>query len=317
MQKALLVLFFFLLNGCSLDSLLALREVDKSQVVKSSSYVKFYRAYLTRTHLKPFKNGKKYLYFYNKKAKDLSILVHRKNQYILYSLYHPTKDAVVFKTNHKTNYTHIATLLKRKHYVPTTCAKIACTSHVALRRYKGIKTLLIEVKDYSRLQNLYKKAIRNYRAKTIQSTSIKLPKVFIYSYFKTYEKRARTQKQLDQLHIIAAKLKLNATQKVKKEAIKDIDIASEAPKELSLPYSYYTNDASYDDLNDYLSSTRTKEYLSDTHYNTLVKRRETLKEEELLQHGSLETLIAAYKQNKDPRYKNRILSLMKKAQENK
>ncbi len=313
MKKVILILFFFLLNGCSLDSLLALREVDKAQIVRSSSYVKFYRAYLTRSHLKPIKNNQKYIYFYNAKAKDLSILVHRKNKYILYSLYHPKKDAIVLKTTSKTSYKHILNILKHKNYLPTTCAKIACTSHVALRRYKGIKTLLIEVKDYSRLQNMYKKAIRNYQSKIIKPTKIKLPKAFISSYFKFYEKRANTQKQLDQLHIIATKLNLNS--KINKEDISNI--RSEAPKELVLPYSYYLNYASYDDITQYLANSNTKDTLSTTQYNALLKKQASLKEEYILHHASLEELITEYKKNKNPRYKTQILLLMKKAQENK
>jgi len=47
------------------------------------------------------------------------------------------------------------------------------------------------------------------------------------------------------------------------------------------------------------------------------KRRTVLKEERLLREGSLEELITAYKTNKDPRYKKRILILMKEVQENK
>lgn len=317
MKKVILILFFFLLNGCSLDSLLALREVDKAQVVRSSSYVKFYRAYLTRSHLKPIKNNQKYIYFYNAKTKDLSILVHRKNKYILYSLYHPKKDAIVLKTTSKTSYKHILNILKHKNYFPTTCAKIACTSHIALRRYKGIKTLLIEVKDYSRLQNMYKKAIRNYQSKIIKPTKIKLPKAFISSYFKFYEKRANTQKQLDQLHIIATKLNLNSTTKTNKEDISNTNIKNEAPKELVLPYSYYLNYASYDDITQYLANSQAKDSLSAAQYDALIKKQASLKEEYVLHHASLEELITEYKKNKNPRYKTQILLLMKKAQENK
>ena len=345
MQKILLLLFFFLLNGCSLNSILALGEVDKSQVVKYSPYVKHYRAYLTRTNLKPVKNGKKYLYFYNKKEKDLSILVHRRNQYILYSLYHPKKRAIVFNATQRTKYRHIARKLRQKHYFPTSCTRIACIPHVALRRYKGIKTLRIEVKDYSRLQNMYKKAIRTYNAKGIRSIRTKLPKQLISAYFNRYKKRAKTQKQLEQLRIIAVKLQLSSAKSIakkikkdpaktkkkeekkitetkimeepQKEEVKVVEVIMEKPKKTTKPYYYYLRSASYDELNSYLSDGDASNDLTYNQYNTLQKRRNVLKEEKLLRDGSLEELIAAYKKNKDPRYKTKILLLMKKVQENK
>jgi len=349
MQKFLLLLFFFLLNGCSLNSILALGEVDKTQVVKYSPYVKHYRAYLTRTYLKPIKNGKKYLYFYNAKEKDLSILVHRKNQYILYSLYHPKKRAVIFNTTHRTRYRHIVRKLRQKHYFPASCAKIACIPHVALRRYKGIKTLRIEVKDYRRLQNMYKKAIRTYNAKNIRSIRVKLPKQLISAYFKRYEKRAKTQKQLKQLQVIAKKLQLPSAkslakrikkdtvksgkenkikekkkateEKIKKEPqkeeVKVVEVVMEKPKKQTKSYYYYLRYASYGELNHYLSDGDARNDLTYNQYNTLQKRRNVLKEEKLLRDGSLEELIAAYKENKDPRYKTKIMLLMKKVQENK
>jgi hypothetical protein len=322
-----------------LESLLALGEVDKTQIVKYSPYVKHYRAYLTRTHLKTFRNGKKYLYFYNKKERDLSILVHRKNQYILYSLYHPKKHAIIFNTTNRTRYSHIARKLKQRHYFRTSCSKIACIPHVALRRYKGIKTLRIEVKDYRQLQILYKKAIRTYNAKIIKNIRTKLPKKLIYTYFKHYKKRAKTQKQLDQLKIIALKLQLNIFKhKIKKiskkekieeekiildktfpekEEIEVVEVPIPSPRKPIKPYHHYLKNASYPELYSYLYQGDARNDLSYNQYATLQKRIATLKEENLLQEGSLEELITAYKSNKNPRYKSKILLLMKKAQENK
>ncbi len=50
----------------------------------------------------------------------------------------------------------------------------------------------------------------------------------------------------------------------------------------------------------------------------MLKRRETsLTEEKLFNQGSLEELIAAYKVNKNPKYKKRIMKLMKETQKNK
>jgi hypothetical protein len=70
--------------------------------------------------------------------------------------------------------------------------------------------------------------------------------------------------------------------------------------------------APYEELRSYLSEEDVRENLT---YNQYRKLKERLEEEELLREGSLEELIAAYKENKDPRYKAKILLLMKKVHE--
>ena len=332
MQKILLLFFFFILNGCTLNSLFLAGEVDKVYVVKHSPYVKHHRAYFTRTNLKPMKNGEKYLYFYHPKEKDLAILLHRKNQYRLYSLSYPDKKEIIFNANHKIKYNTVLRSLKRKGYRLTSPTKMGYISNVAQRRYKGIKTLLIEVEDYSRLQEMYKNAIRSYDAKDIKPIKTELPKELISSYYKQYHKRAKTQNQLEQLQIIAGKLQLNSAgavaqttkedskkviEKVKEEkAPKEVKVVKviRKPREATKPYSYYLEKASYNELNTYLSSGGARDDLTYNEYNKL---KEKLKEEKLLQDGSLEELIAAYKKNEDPRYKTKILLLMKKVQESK
>ncbi|WP_415407126.1 hypothetical protein ACLHDG_00970 [Sulfurovum sp. CS9] len=334
MQKILLLLFFFVLNGCSLSNAFLTDEVDKVYVVKHDPYVKYHRAYFARTNLIPMRNGTKYLYLYHAKKKDLAILLHRKNQFLLYSLTYPDKKEIIFNVSHKTKYHTVLKRLKRKGYRLTSPVKVGYTSNVAQRRYKGIKTLLVEVEDYSRLQGMYEKAIKSYNAKDIEHIKTKLPKEFISSYYEYYHKRAKTQKQLEQLQIIAEKLQLNSAgavvqmtkddskkvieeEKVKEEEVpKEVKVVTiiKKPKEAIKPYSYYLESASYNELNTYLSKNETRDHLTYNEYNTL---KERLKEEKLLQDGSLEEVIAAYKKNKDPRYKTRSLLLMKKAQENK
>ncbi len=88
----------------------------------------------------------------------------------------------------------------------------------------------------------------------------------------------------------------------------------ETPKKVHKPYSYYLKKASYEELNIYLTKGETKNHLTYNQYNQL---KDKLKEEKLLQDGSLEEVITAYKRNKDPRYKTRSLELMKKAQESR
>ena len=294
MQKILLLLLFFLLNGCSLNSLLALGEVDKVQVVKYTPYLKHHRAYFTRTHLKPMKNGKKYLYLYNSKQKDLAILFHRKNQYILYSLSKPNKKLFTFIEDRNTRYYHVLKSLKRKGYRLASPHKVGYTSRVGLRRYKGIKTLLVEAKDYTRLKEIYEKAIRTYDAKAVKPIQTILPKPLIYAYYERYRKRAKSKKQLEQLQIIASKLQLNSA----------ITISSDPQEKTE------------DEVQKELERER-KQELEREREEEHKKRRTVLKEERLLREGSLEELITAYKTNKDPRYKKRILILMKEVQENK
>lgn len=328
MQKILLLLFLFLLTGCALNRPFSAGEIDKVYVVKHDPYVKYHRAYFTRTNLKPMQNGGKYLYLYHAKKKDLAILLHRKDQFQLYSLTYPEKKEIIFKTGDKTKDRTVLKNLRRKGYRPISSVTAGYTSRVSMQRYKGVKTLLVEVEDYSRLQNMYKKAIRTYNAKAIADIKTKLPKEFISSYYEYYHKRVKTQKQLEQLQIIAEKLQLNSagtatqtvkedSEKVKEEKVpKKVNVVKtiKKPKKATKPYSYYLKSASHNELNTYLSKDESRDDLTYNQYNKL---KEKLKEEKLLQEGSLEEVIAAYKKNKDPRYKAKSLELMKKVHENK
>ncbi len=340
MQKVLLLLFFFLLNGCSVNQLLLTDEVDKVYVVKYSPYVKQHRAYFTRDNLIPMQNGQKYIYLYSAKEKDLGILLHRKDQYLLYSLSYPDKKEMIFNVTRKTEDYAVLKSLKRRGYRLTSPTEVGYTSKVSPRIYKGTKTFLVEVTDYTSLEEVYKKAIRTYNAKEITNIKTKLPKVFISDYYEQYYKRAKTQKQLKQVQMIGTKLglytapavvktakedtkeipeeeKVKGKEKIKKPKVeKKVSSAKviKTPREAAKPYSYYLKSASYNELNTYLSKNGTREHLTYNQYNTL---NEKLKEEKILRDGSLEEVLAAYKKNNDPRYKEKILVLMKKAQENK
>ncbi len=330
MQKILLILLFFLFTGCSLNNPFLRGEIDKVYVVKHSTYLKEHRAYFAREDLRPIKNGKKHLCLYNKKKKDLAILLHPKNQYKLYSLSFPDKKEITFNVRRNTRYTTVLRKLRRKGYYPINPEKLGYITSTALRRYKGVKTLLVEVKDYSRLLTLYKEAIRTYDAKKIQSIKTRLPKHFIASYYEKYRKRAKTEMQTQQIHIIGQKLKLYTPKPVKATPKKMVEdqkqpedtkteeipvesvITEVKPEKSTKPYTYYLHTASYEELRSYLAEENVRENLT---YNQYRKLKEKLEEEELLREGSLEELIAAYKQNKDPRYKAKILLLMKKVHE--
>lgn len=297
MRIVVLFLFFLLLSGCSLNNLFVAGEINKVTVVQHAPYMKHYRAYFTRTELQVIKDNEKYLYLYHEKEKDLGILFHRKNKYILYSLSNPEQQALFIHASPKTKYTHALKSFKRKGFNPIpSLDTVGYIISVAPRRYKGIKTLLVEIQDYSHLQHLYKQAIKTYDANKIKNIKTKLPKQLVYDDYKRYEKRAKTQVQRAQLQIIAQKLQIKTQEET---------------------YTYYLNDALLDELSAYISHRATKNTLSYQQY-TMLKRRQTfLQEEKLFSEGSLEDLIAAYKVNKNPKYKKRIMSLMKDTQENK
>jgi hypothetical protein len=76
-------------------------------------------------------------------------------------------------------------------------------------------------------------------------------------------------------------------------------------------YNYYANQANINVLSIYLSSDEAKKTLSSKQYKNLSKKRKQIQEDNLLKMGNLKELIAAYTQNKNPKYKQRIMSLIK------
>jgi hypothetical protein len=257
----------------------------------------------------------------------------------------------------KTKYWQVLKGFKSKGFkIIKSLASVGYTASVSRKRYKGVKTLLIETQEYSRLQTLYKKAIKTYNANKIKNIKTRLPKSLISSYYTQYKKRAKTRAQLVQLRTIAKKLKLQAPKipgkPVKKQkttpskqkvqiarkdkpitqveekievpntpiivqeapVIKPIVKKISPPKPSAKPYTYYLKHASLSELSTYISNKATKNSLSYNQYNMLSRRKVVLQEERLFKHGSLEELIAAYKVNKNPKYKQRIMTLMKDKQ---
>jgi hypothetical protein len=318
MQKKFIFLLLFLFSGCSIDNFIVFGEINKVNIVQQSKYMKHYRAYFHRTHLHSITHGKKYLYFYNKRSKDFAILLHPKNKYILYSFSHPGSN-IKIRSDRKHGYRNMIKVLRHKGYRRTSPHRVGYTTKVSLRRYKKIKTLLIEVKNYQYLQNLYKKAIKTYNAKKIKNIKTKLPKVLIESYYKTYKAKASTEKQFNQLNIIAEKLHLNksvpSTQETHQKEETQIQTSTSIKENTAEQlYTYYLKKASYYELNNYLSTSEAKSTLTYSQHHTLQKRLNNLEEKQLLQNGTLEELIAAYKKNKNSKYKTKILTQMKELQ---
>ena len=82
-------------------------------------------------------------------------------------------------------------------------------------------------------------------------------------------------------------------------------------QKLSKTYLYYLHSASLPELRHYLDSGKAAEDLPLEKYTLLRERRKGMEEDALIQYGSLKELIAAYDKTKNPRFKARILELMK------
>jgi len=327
MRKILLSLFILLLAGCSIDGLAVWGELNKVQVVQYNTYVKSYRAYFQRSHLRTIRHGKKYLFFYNKKSRDLAILLHPKNRYILYSFSRPNK-VIRIRSDRKHGYYHMIKALRHKGYRVTAPHTVGYTTKVSLRIYKKVKTYRVEVKDYQHLQNLYKHAIRSYDAGKITKISTRLPKVLIDPYYKKYKAQATTWEQLRALDLIADKLRLEKPVATKEKLEKPVTTKEKTVYQKTQPkithntqednakqiYIYYLKKASSHELDRYLSGSEAKKTLSYEQYNTLKRRNNYLKEKKLLENGSLEELITAYKKNKNPKYKSKIMQRIKEIQ---
>lgn len=358
-QKIILLFLIGLFHGCSFNTYLVDDEVNQVTVVNYTAYKKFHRAYFTRENLLLI-NGRKYLYLYKKKTNDLAILLHRKNKYLLYSMSAPNQQPYTMKVTSKTKLSKVLKGFRKHGYQAIhSLADHGYVSSVSYKKYKGLKTILVETKKYSRLQNLYRSAIKSYNARKVRYVKTKLPKQLIRNYYYFYKKHATTREQMIQLQSIAKKLelpipalpKIVETAKksmksptkshssnniiIKKRIIKnqkehiatESDIAPEIKPSKIIPvtlpttvintksFNFYLNQASIDELTRYTESTSTKTSLSYTQYTQLLNRLDRLKEEKLIRDGTLEELIEAYTINKNPKYKQRIMSLMKEKQE--
>ena len=340
LRHLVLLILLFWLNGCAINRLFLSDEIDKVNVVKYTPYVKQHRAYFTRTNLKPIIKHRKYLFLYNPKKQDLALLLHRDRHYLLYSFSKPESRVLKFKSKGKVSPRNLFKSFKKAGYRIANLTKLGFDAKVGLRRYKGVKTLMIEVKDYRKLKKRYESAIRHYQSEKVTHIRTPLPKKFINSYLIYYYKRTKTPLQKQALQNIAKKLHINLPNKkrsVRKKSTtpkplphSNAVIAKHSPEietdnpndtetisyiepaRKTKPYPYYLYQASLYELSNYLDDPQSRRDLSYGRYRTLKHRLAKLKEEQLLQEGSLETLIAAYKKNKNPKFKQRILELLKK-----
>ena len=371
MRNLVWILVLLFLSSCSFNTLFPSfenEEINKVFVVKHAPYFKYNRAYFERTPLKAITNDTKYRFLYHSKKQELGLLLRHKRQYFLYNFSKPTAPTLSLKIKRGMTSKDALRILKDKGYAPRNLKSLGYVITIAFRRYKDVKTLMFEVKDYRRLKKLYTKAIKNYAAKEVKYLTTSLPKNLIYTTYSYYKTRAKTPQQLAQLQIIANKLKFDskipkkkiilkkkttsnkipkkkkevALEVNKEESEEKIELIEEieeqkketspqiikavqpkqaavtiVPKKVEKGYNYYRHTASYPELRRYISNGTTKSSLSYSQYHDLLKYLATLKEKKLLEQGTLEELIAAYKINKKPKYKTRIMLLMKDKQEKK
>ena len=314
MRNTLLAFMLFFFSGCSINQLFVSEEINKVTVVKYHTYLKHHRAYFKRDNLKLVTKKDKYLFLYHAEKRELALLLHTYDTYRLYNFTNPQKPNITLTLKKDISYRHLLKHFSRVGYKPLNLSHVGYTAKIALRRYKGVKTLMVETKDYTTLKQKYKKAIRTYNAESILSIKTHLPKDLIYPYFEKYKNQATTSEQLSQLQKIANKLRLQD---------EEIVIPDEEPEEViyssysdnTKGYDYYLYRSPVNELERYLAKQKTKTSLSHSEYKGLKIRLAEIREEELLNEGSLEELIAAYKINKDPHYKKRIMVLMKETQE--
>jgi hypothetical protein len=307
LKRWILVILMLFMQGCSLENLFVTKEIDKVYVVKYTSYVKHHRAYFARETLHPFSNKKRYLLLYNPKKHDLGVLLHKNNAYLLYSLSRPNLSPVTYhpsgKVSEKTAIRHFARMGYKKANVHT----LGYSVTTGLRRYKGVKTLMVDVKDYSRLLKRYRKAIATYDAREVLSVKEKLPPSFIEGYLLSRYRKAHSDEARAQLLRIASKLGI----KIPDTAPLEDTVAG---KSKNKSYYYYLYFAPTDELRNYIEKSENEGSLSTKQLHGLKVRLKDIERKKLLSEGSLDELIAFYKQHKDPQVKQRIMELLKAQQ---
>jgi len=299
-KHAIVLIALLVIHGCSLNQLFLTDEIDKITIVRHTPLIKHNRAYFTRANLKILHNKNPYLLFQHQHKQDLGVLLHRGDTYLLYHFFTPSKKPLLLHGSKK----HVISLLKQRGYhMLETPESAGYTVRTGPRRYKGIKTYLIDITDYTALKKRYEKAIRTYNSTILSNVREPLPKTMIEPYLRYYWQRAESETQKQALKEIAQKLHI-----VLEHTGTPVPVASLSEQ---TPYHYYRYRASMYELGNYLHSTESRASLTPAQYTLLQHRLQTLQKEKLLEEGSLETLIAAYEKNHDPRFKQRILKLLK------
>lgn len=158
MKKLLLLSALFMFTGCSINQLFIKDEIDKVNIVKYTSTMKEHRAYFTREGLRPLLHKKKYLFLYHPKHHHLYVLFKKRDYYLLYNLSIPKREPQKLKASSTRKILHL--LKKYGYQYPNDLKKLGFIVHTGLRRYKGVKTIMIDVKYYKSKTLKQKKALQ-------------------------------------------------------------------------------------------------------------------------------------------------------------
>ncbi|MCF6207724.1 MAG: hypothetical protein L3J47_12685 [Sulfurovum sp.] len=206
MKKLLLLSALLLFQGCSFNQLFLSDEIDSVNIVKYTPKVKEHRAYFTREGLRPVLRKQKYLFVFRPKEKHLYVLLHKENRYLLYNLSVPNKQPITFTVSSEKQL--LRSLRKAGYMQPENLEALGFTVKTGLRRYKGVKTIMIDVKEHrpskkkEKTQNSTKQTVTNLQEPDTHSDLIEP----LYPYYL----HDATQKELSEyLHSGRAKKELS------------------------------------------------------------------------------------------------------------
>jgi hypothetical protein len=305
-----MTLFAFFTSGCgNLSNFFSHREVNKVHVISYGKEVKRYRGYFTRTELYRFPSGKRTLFLYHPKRKEIALLLHRKDGFYLHPFradktvahrYAPKTRASVRKALR-----HFAKMGYRPLSDPKKEGFIVKTG---LRRYKGHKTVMVEVEDYSVLKKHYIEALRHPKSSKLRKLP-SIPASLIKQEIKRAYKNAKPEEK-DAIADLARRLGIVLPGQKEHPTEKKPNAGTNNGKS----FDYYLQNASEKELRAYLRRSKEEGTLDEVSYRTLEQRLHQLEYKNLLKYGTIDELIEAYRTHKDPRIKKRIMQLLEREQ---
>ena len=299
-----LTMLVFLLGGCQIPDFTAAFKLNTFHIVSYGNDVRHYRAYFLRKNLTFLPNGRRTLLAVHTKTQSPAIVIRRKGYDEVYDM--ATYRHIAFRekaSKHRTLRT-LQRFLARRGYRIVNTRNFGVHLTTGPRKYRGYKTWLIDLKDYSRLKRRYLQALRHNPCRLKQLKPIPADLI---------------KKELR----LAVSKRLNVSDRTcLYESAKRLHISLPSPQKKPTPdrqnpsFSYYISHASEKELRTLLHTKTYKTRFSTFQQRALRQRLRQLEHDRLLKHGSLEELFAAYKHNKDPRIKQRIMQLLEQRQSN-
>jgi len=298
-----IVLMALVIEGCQTPPLWTSSELNTFQVVSYGYDVRHYRAYFTRADLSLLPNKKRTMFFEHTKHHTLAVLLRRRNRYELYDMSDPSHPKIRFETPKPLSLSALYRRLRRYGYRPANLQKLGIQVAIAPRRYRGVKTWMIEIEDFSRLKKRYLKAIKLGQSALVRRLK-PIPAVLIAPELRAAFIAARTPKKRKALIRIARRLRINLPETSHPAQTSQ----SSSPHR----FEYYLKRASESELRKILNTSTEKTKINSVQRRALRQRLHQLERDRLLKKGSLDELIDAYRREKDPLLKRRIMELLEK-----